>query len=151
MAHKTGNEETEFKVAPPCITKTPPPQQPNSPSPQITSSPPSTTNHLLHTSASPVMTSSSSSPSPRSSPVVKLANSEASLISNFPMKRKVNRCTGCYKKVGLTGIRCRCGKLFCSNHRYSDRHDCTFDYKSSGREAIARENPVIKAAKIVRI
>merc|ERR1712012_1503986 len=33
------------------------------------------------------------------------------------------------KKVGLTGFTCRCGGLFCSIHRYSDKHDCNFDYK----------------------
>ena len=67
------------------------------------------------------------------------------------MKREVNRCSGCRRKVGLTGFRCRCGDLFCSDHRYSDRHDCSYDYKAAGRESIARENPVVKAAKIVRI
>ncbi|KAA0058642.1 hypothetical protein IC582_002333 [Cucumis melo] len=66
-------------------------------------------------------------------------------------KREVNRCSGCRKRVGLTGFRCRCGDLFCAEHRYSDRHDCSFDYKAAGREAIARENPVVKAAKIVRV
>lgn len=67
-----------------------------------------------------------------------------------PAKREVNRCSGCRIKVGLTGFRCRCGELFCANHRYSDRHDCSYDYKTAGREAIARENPVVKAAKIVK-
>lgn len=66
-------------------------------------------------------------------------------------KRGVNRCSGCHRKVGLTGFRCRCGELFCAEHRYSDRHDCSYDYKSVGRQAIARENPVVKAAKIVRV
>ncbi|KAJ4711651.1 Zinc finger A20 and AN1 domain-containing stress-associated protein [Melia azedarach] len=66
-------------------------------------------------------------------------------------KRMVNRCSGCRRKVGLTGFRCRCGELFCGEHRYSDRHECSYDYKSAGRDAIARENPVIKAAKIVRV
>ncbi|KAH6767911.1 A20/AN1-like zinc finger family protein [Perilla frutescens var. hirtella] len=68
-----------------------------------------------------------------------------------PAKREVNRCSGCRRRVGLTGLRCRCGELFCSDHRYSDRHDCSYDYKTAGREAIARENPVVKAAKIVKI
>lgn len=63
----------------------------------------------------------------------------------------VNRCSGCRKRVGLTGFRCRCGDLFCAEHRYSDRHDCTYDYKTAGKEAIAKDNPVVKAAKIVRI
>ncbi|CAN6868051.1 unnamed protein product [Brassica oleracea] len=63
-----------------------------------------------------------------------------------PVKRDhhqqtVNRCSGCRKKVGLTVFRCRCGDLFCAEHRYSDRHDCSYDYKIAGREAIARENP----------
>ncbi|XP_043693699.1 zinc finger A20 and AN1 domain-containing stress-associated protein 5-like [Telopea speciosissima] len=66
-------------------------------------------------------------------------------------RREVYRCSGCRRKVGLTGFRCRCGDLFCSEHRYSDRHVCSYDYKTAGREAIARENPVVKAAKIVRV
>ncbi|KDP43451.1 hypothetical protein JCGZ_16738 [Jatropha curcas] len=66
-------------------------------------------------------------------------------------RREVNRCSGCRRKVGLTGFRCRCGELFCWEHRYSDRHDCSYDYKAAGREAITRENPVVKAAKIVRV
>merc|ERR1719232_207314 len=33
----------------------------------------------------------------------------------------------CKKKVGLTGFTCRCGGLFCSIHRYSDKHECKFD------------------------
>jgi hypothetical protein len=62
----------------------------------------------------------------------------------------VNRCSSCRKRVGLTGFRCRCGELFCGQHRYSDRHGCSYDYKGAARDAIARENPVVRAAKIVR-
>ncbi|XWS45703.1 hypothetical protein CRYUN_Cryun14cG0002300 [Craigia yunnanensis] len=79
----------------------------------------------------------------------------SNLLGNDPAataeKKIVNRCSGCGKRVGLTGFRCRCGELFCSEHRYSDRHDCSYDYKTAGREAIARENPVVKAAKIIRV
>ncbi|KAL8249404.1 hypothetical protein R6Q59_006272 [Mikania micrantha] len=71
--------------------------------------------------------------------------------SEAKKRKEVSRCFGCRKKVGLTGFRCRCGDLFCADHRYSDRHDCSYDYKTAGREAIARDNPVVKAAKIVRI
>ncbi|CAN1228695.1 Zinc finger A20 and AN1 domain-containing stress-associated protein 5 [Linum grandiflorum] len=49
-------------------------------------------------------------------------------------RKEVNRCCGCRRKVGMTGFRCRCGELFCSEHRYSDRHDCSYDYKTAGRE-----------------
>ncbi|XP_066390461.1 zinc finger A20 and AN1 domain-containing stress-associated protein 1-like [Miscanthus floridulus] len=65
-------------------------------------------------------------------------------------RTSVNRCSSCRKRVGLTGFRCRCGELFCGAHRYSDRHGCSYDYKGAGRDAIARENPVVRAAKIVR-
>ncbi|GLU00248.1 hypothetical protein SLE2022_176280 [Rubroshorea leprosula] len=85
-------------------------------------------------------------------------SSQSSLLDNSGVetlsmveKKLVNRCSGCKKRVGLTGFRCRCGELFCAEHRYSDRHDCSYDYKAAGREAIARENPVVKAAKIVKV
>lgn len=67
-----------------------------------------------------------------------------------PAKSSVNRCSSCRKRVGLTGFRCRCDRTFCGEHRYSDRHGCSFDYKAAARDAIARDNPVVRAAKIVR-
>ncbi|PRQ54552.1 putative transcription regulator A20-like family [Rosa chinensis] len=79
------------------------------------------------------------------------ASVESTRSEESSMRRVVNRCSGCRRKVGLTGFRCRCGELFCAEHRYSDRHVCSYDYKAAGREAIARENPVVKAAKIVRV
>ncbi|MFS8010382.1 putative transcription regulator A20-like family [Helianthus anomalus] len=45
------------------------------------------------------------------------------------VKKVVNRYSGCWKRVGLTGFRCRCGDLLCSEHRYSNRHNCSYDYK----------------------
>lgn len=66
-------------------------------------------------------------------------------------KKKKNRCGVCKKKVGLTGFTCRCGGLFCSIHRYSDKHECKFDYKAMGAEEIAKSNPVIMAQKVAKI
>ncbi|KAF3687033.1 AN1-type zinc finger protein 6 [Channa argus] len=66
-------------------------------------------------------------------------------------KAKKNRCFMCRKKVGLTGFYCRCGGVFCSTHRYSDVHNCTFDYKADAAEKIQKENPVIVGEKIQRI
>lgn len=62
-----------------------------------------------------------------------------------------NRCAACKKKVGLTGFKCRCNGVFCSSHRYSDKHDCTFDYKAAARESIAKANPVVRGSKIEKI
>ncbi|XP_050035131.1 AN1-type zinc finger protein 5 isoform X3 [Dermacentor andersoni] len=66
-------------------------------------------------------------------------------------KKKKNRCRICRKKVGLTGFQCRCGGLFCSLHRYSNEHDCTFDYKEMGAQEIRKNNPVVVGDKIQKI
>ncbi|XP_019622715.1 PREDICTED: AN1-type zinc finger protein 6-like [Branchiostoma belcheri] len=66
-------------------------------------------------------------------------------------KSKKNRCFTCRKKVGLTGFSCRCGGLYCGLHRYSDKHDCTFDYKAAGQEQIRKNNPVVVGEKIQKL
>ncbi|KZV47241.1 hypothetical protein F511_07664 [Dorcoceras hygrometricum] len=67
------------------------------------------------------------------------------------VKEGPKRCGACKKRVGLTGFNCRCGSIFCSIHRHSDKHECNFDYRSAGQEAIAKANPVIKAEKLDKI
>lgn len=66
-------------------------------------------------------------------------------------KKKKNRCAECRKKVGLTGFQCRCGGLFCAVHRYSDKHECTFNYREHGAQEIRRNNPVVVGEKIQKI
>jgi len=66
-------------------------------------------------------------------------------------KEGPNRCATCRKRVGLTGFNCRCGNTYCSMHRYSDKHDCQFDYRTAARDAIAKANPVVKAEKLDKI
>lgn len=50
-----------------------------------------------------------------------------------------------------TGFDCRCGNLFCGLHRYSDKHNCPYDYKAEAAAKIRKENPVVVAEKIQRI
>nr|CAI5818027.1 unnamed protein product [Callosobruchus analis]CAI5848481.1 unnamed protein product [Callosobruchus analis] len=66
-------------------------------------------------------------------------------------KKKKNRCASCRKKVGLTGFECRCGGLYCAVHRYSDKHQCQFDYRELGAQEIRRNNPVVVGEKIQKI
>ena len=66
-------------------------------------------------------------------------------------QKNPGRCYSCKKRVGLTGFKCRCGFIYCASHRYSDKHECSFDYKSAGRDAIAKANPTVVAAKIDKI
>lgn len=161
MAQRTEKEETEFKVVPEtltlCINNC-----------GVVATP--TTNNMCQKCFNATTTSTSNSMqrahvrsgslrSPtRSTPdtsvpvdLVEDQKIEKVIEVTKPLTKVVSRCSGCRKRVGLTGFRCRCGDLFCAEHRYSDRHDCTYDYKTAGREMIARENPVVKAAKIVRI
>uniref|UniRef100_A0A674EI86 Zinc finger AN1-type containing 6 n=1 Tax=Salmo trutta TaxID=8032 RepID=A0A674EI86_SALTR len=71
--------------------------------------------------------------------------------SDEPKATKKNRCFSCRKKVGLTGFDCRCGNVFCSMHRYSDVHNCTFNYKADAAEKIRKANPVCVGEKIQKI
>ncbi|XP_016103563.1 AN1-type zinc finger protein 6-like [Sinocyclocheilus grahami] len=50
-----------------------------------------------------------------------------------------------------SGFDCRCGHLFCSIHRYSDVHNCSFDYKADAAEKIRKENPLVVGEKIKKI
>ncbi|CAH2274600.1 AN1-type zinc finger 6 isoform X1 [Pelobates cultripes] len=71
-----------------------------------------------------------------------------------PVKAKLkkrNRCFMCRKKIGLTGFECRCGDVFCGTHRYSDVHNCSYDYKADAAEKIRKENPVVVGEKIQKI
>ncbi|KAI5392741.1 hypothetical protein KIW84_060060 [Lathyrus oleraceus] len=61
------------------------------------------------------------------------------------------RCSNCNKRFDLTRFICLCGNLFYVVHRYSDKQDCPFDYRTTGRDAIAKANPVAKAEKLDRI
>lgn len=49
------------------------------------------------------------------------------------------------------GFECRCGGLFCAIHRYSDKHDCSFNYREMGAQEIRRNNPVVVGEKIQKI
>ncbi|CAA3029656.1 zinc finger A20 and AN1 domain-containing stress-associated 5-like [Olea europaea subsp. europaea] len=165
MAQKTEKEETEFKVVPETITVCVKCGVAGNSAPNDLCK--KCFNATAAGSASTVVTAAAgskklfrSSSSSRSSLERKfnqvqirkdLKKEDSDSVEVVLLKREVNRCSGCRRKVGLTGFRCRCGELFCADHRYTDRHDCSYDYKAAGREAIARENPVVKAAKIVKI
>jgi hypothetical protein len=72
-------------------------------------------------------------------------------------------CACCNKKLGYTGIACRCvnadniPNVFCDicripRTKYSENgHNCDFDYKKMGREIIEKNNPIITGFKIENI
>ncbi|XP_047982098.1 zinc finger A20 and AN1 domain-containing stress-associated protein 5-like [Salvia hispanica] len=140
MGHKRDKEETELKVAenlpicsPPQTIAAPPPHLPAARLPETADA------------ASDRRAGSAAAP--------ERPDLEIRVAVKRPREKEVTRCSGsgCRKRIGLVGFRCRCGHMFCSEHRYSDRHDCSFDYKAAGRDAIAKENPVIRAAKLLKV
>ncbi|PHT27074.1 Zinc finger A20 and AN1 domain-containing stress-associated protein 8 [Capsicum baccatum] len=75
----------------------------------------------------------------------------ASQISQVKSKEGLKKCTACRKRVGLTGFSCKCGDLFCAVHHYSNKHNCPFDYRNAGQNAIVKANPIIIAEKLNKI
>jgi AN1-type zinc finger and ubiquitin domain-containing protein 1 len=63
-----------------------------------------------------------------------------------------SRCAECRKRLNITNVyTCRCDKLFCAAHRYSELHNCTFDYKTDGRKILEQTNPLVTAPKLPKI
>ena len=54
------------------------------------------------------------------------------------IQKNKKRCFSCNRKVGLTGMECRCKYIFCSRCRYPDQHNCTFDYKKHDRKNLSK-------------
>jgi hypothetical protein len=54
------------------------------------------------------------------------------------MGKKIG-CGICSKKLNIIEQTntCRCGKVFCSNHRHSEDHSCSFDYKTQDLNVLA--------------
>ncbi|KAI6197942.1 Zinc finger domain containing protein [Aphelenchoides besseyi] len=103
----------------------------------------------MTTAQSAGLSSSSSSASLTVEPTLDTAST--STPDSTPGSKKPNRCNVCKKRVGLTGFPCRCGGLYCSEHRYDTAHDCQFDYKTIEREELRKNNPVVVSEKIQRI
>ncbi len=57
------------------------------------------------------------------------------------MKRKqtdLKRCFDCNKKLGLLGIECKCGYVYCNSHRLPESHSCEFDHKANGKDKLKK-------------
>jgi predicted nucleic acid binding AN1-type Zn finger protein len=61
------------------------------------------------------------------------------------------KCDKCNKKFGLIVFDCKCKGKFCSLHKYSDTHNCSFDFISEGREEFIKCNPKIAPSKLTVI
>ncbi|XP_044760625.1 uncharacterized protein LOC123318024 isoform X2 [Coccinella septempunctata] len=63
-----------------------------------------------------------------------------------------NKCAVCNRRLNIVNrFDCRCGKIYCPQHRYAESHNCNFDYREKGRETITKQNPRIVGEKIKKI
>lgn len=73
---------------------------------------------------------------------------EGDEVPTKAVQKNKKRCWECKKKVGYTGIECRCGFIYCGTHRYPDSHKCEFDYKEYGRGVLAKNNEKLENEKL---
>ncbi|KAJ3005621.1 UNVERIFIED_CONTAM: Rab5 GDP/GTP exchange factor, partial [Siphonaria sp. JEL0065] len=65
-----------------------------------------------------------------------------------PTSTKPSTCFQCNKKLGPVAVfKCKCSHFYCATHRYSDRHECKFNYKEAGRAVLIKENPKVGGSK----
>lgn len=89
-------------------------------------------------------------------PKLKRARTKLNVVRAFtsaPRLRQKNkkRCWKCKRKVGITGIECRCGYIFCGKHRYADEHNCIFDHRSHHQRKLRQENKQILTKKLDKV
>lgn len=78
-------------------------------------------------------------------------NPTAAASVHPPTRSRKTRCAECKKKLGLNGFKCKCGLMFCGEHRHAEGHNCNFDHKATEREYLAGQNPVVQGDKLDRL
>ena len=69
------------------------------------------------------------------------------------MTEKKMRCSHCRKKLKLISYSCKCGGVYCPQHRYTHTHNCTHyeKIKNESKENIQKLNPKTEAEKVIKI
>ncbi len=79
---------------------------------------------------------------------------ESGILSGFNDKgSQVDHamCWYCDRKTGFNSFKCRCRFSFCKKHRLPETHNCDFDFICHGKRKIAKENPLLRRHKVIRI
>ena len=79
---------------------------------------------------------------------VKTIDKNENIKQNSNKRPAAQRCSQCKIRVGYLGFDCKCGNLFCGVHRYSDKHECSYDYRTEEKKKLETSNPVVCAAKL---
>eukprot|EP01080_Neovahlkampfia_damariscottae_P012444 gene12444-6196_t len=65
--------------------------------------------------------------------------------------KTVPRCFNCRIKVGVYGMSCKCGHVFCYAHRLPENHVCSYDFKTNHQELLEKQNPKVSPSKYTKI
>jgi predicted nucleic acid binding AN1-type Zn finger protein len=63
-------------------------------------------------------------------------------------KEKRKRCGCCNKKLGLITFPCKCGGEFCSLHRSTADHSCSFDFQADAKKFLSTNLVKVTAKKM---
>lgn len=78
----------------------------------------------------------------------------SSTTTQSESKKKTPRCShdGCRRKLGIVPFTCRCNKDFCIEHRASDSHACTFDYRAEHKKELLKTmSTAVVGPKVIMI
>ena len=65
------------------------------------------------------------------------------------LKTIKKKCNECNKKLNIVSeYLCKCDKILCSKHKYSDTHKCSYNHKEVWKQIIRKKNPTICKKRI---
>lgn len=59
-----------------------------------------------------------------------------------------SKCFKCARKTGIYGYKCKCNNHYCKVHRIPEEHECTYDFKESGKKELEKINVKVVASKL---
>lgn len=65
-----------------------------------------------------------------------------------------SKCTYCSKKLTMVDTsvgKCKCGGVYCTKHRMSDSHSCSFDYRKEFQSNIQGKMVTVVSSKVASI
>lgn len=73
-------------------------------------------------------------------------------IEEKSMEKPKMRCGTCRKKLTVsTFMDCKCGGIYCSEHRYADKHECKFNHKAVQQQNLAKTLIKLSSNKLEQI
>jgi hypothetical protein len=57
----------------------------------------------------------------------------------------------CKTKLMLSDFPCKCKGFYCSQHRFSESHMCSFDYRGTGKDILTKQMPTVAGSKLDRV